>query len=242
MVVLDEYGDLVYNCKDIALPVVALAQKARAAGIHLLIATQRPTTDVITGTIKANLATRVSLSAASSNDSVVVLDEGGAEKLLGNGDMLVKSPLVSRVGLVRLQGCLIKTKEIVQVVSYLREHYKTDYDPNFLDLEDHSSEPSNVILTEGPAINSEDSDEAKYQSIKGWASTQEYVSMSKIQRECGVGFNRAGRIVKRLQEEGVLSDKSDIPSRGFKVINGESRFYESDPFPTSEEVTTKDED
>ena len=241
LVVLDEYGDLVYNCKDIALPTVALAQKARAAGIHLLIATQRPTTDVITGTIKANLNTRVSLSAASVNDSVVIVDEGGAEKLLGNGDMLVKSPLVSRVGLVRLQGCLIKTKEIVQVVSYLKEHYKTDYDPNFMDLEEHN-EPSNVITMEGPSINSEDSDEAKYQSIKGWASTQEYVSMSKIQRECGVGFNRAGRIVKRLQDEGVLATTSEQPSRGFKVINGEDRFYESDPFPTSEELKTKDED
>ncbi len=219
IVVLDEYADLVDTCKDISQPVVSIAQKARAAGIHLLISTQRPSTNVITGVIKGNLPTHVALMTSSYIDSMTIIGEGGAETLLGKGDMLVQSPLVSRVGVTRLQGCFVQNKEIVRIVGYLKEHYDTNYDERFLDLVDHSKEVANSMIASGDiAQELGDSDEEKYQSIKEWTLTQKFVSMSRIQRECSVGFNRAGRIFKRLQMEGIVSTEVDGTSKGCRVL------------------------
>ena len=217
--VLDEYADLVDNCKEISQPVVSIAQKARSAGIHLLISTQRPSTNVITGVIKGNLPTHVALMTSSYTDSMTIIGEGGAEKLLGKGDMLVQSPLVSRVGVTRLQGCFIQNKEIVHIVNYLKEHYETHYDPNYLDLVDHSKEPTVNVLAPGEVEKETNAEEEnKYQSIKEWAMTQQFVSMSRIQRECSVGFNRAGRFFIRLQKEGIVSTEQDGSSKGCRVL------------------------
>lgn len=219
IVVLDEYADLVDNCKEISSPVVQIAQKARAAGIHLLISTQRPSTNVITGVIKGNLPTHVALMTSSYTDSMTILGEGGAEKLLGKGDMLVQSPLVSRVGVTRLQGCFIQNKEIVRVVGYLREHYETIYDENYLDLEDHSKIAAANAINSGEVIKEADAaEEEKYQSIKELVQTQEFISISKIQREYGVGFNRAGRFFLRLQREGIVSTEQDGTTKGCRVL------------------------
>ena len=219
LAVLDEYADLTDNCKELMGPVQSLTQKARAAGIHLMIATQRPSVNVITGTIKANLSTRVCLMAASSQDSMVVLDQGGAEDLLGNGDMLVKSPLVSRSGPARLQGCYIKGKEIAHVTAYLKEHYEVNYDPKFLNLEEKMEEGANELIgSEKFANDAADSDEEKYQAIKDYVMGLDYVSMSKIQRDCGVGFNRAGRVIRRLQEEGIVAPVAESAAKGNKVL------------------------
>ncbi len=240
LAVLDEYADLNDNCKELAGPVQSLCQKARAAGIHLMIATQRPTVNVITGTIKANLSTRVALSAASGQDSMVVLDQYGAEDLMGNGDMLVKSPLVSRSGPMRLQGCYIKGKEIMHVVSYLKENYETIYEPKFLNLEEKMNEGASEYLgSEKFQSDAVDSDEEKYQSIKEWVMSLDYVSMSKIQRECGVGFNRAGRIFKRLQEEGVVASTAEAAARGNKVLVNDKFYDGGDNIVTSSEQEIK---
>lgn len=237
VVVLDEYADLVDTCKEISQPVVSIAQKARAAGIHLLISTQRPSTNIITGVIKGNLPTHVALMTAGYVDSTVIIGEGGAEKLLGKGDMLVQSPLVSRQGVTRLQGCFIQNKEIVHIVGYLKEHYETNYDENFLDLVDHSKEVASQMVASGEVEKEADAaEEARYQSIKEWVLTQEFVSMSKIQRECSVGFNRAGRFFKRLQAEGVVSTQIDGTSKGCRVI-GHGDYYNGD----SDNVVTSDE-
>lgn len=219
IVVLDEYADLVDTCKEISQPVVSIAQKARAAGIHLLISTQRPSTNVITGVIKGNLPTHVALMTSSYTDSMTILGEGGAEKLLGKGDMLVQSPLVSRVGLTRLQGCFIQNKEIGHIVGYLKEHYETNYDENYMDLVDHSKEVGQQMVASG-AVEKEanDAEEERYQSIKEWVMCQEFVSMSKIQRECAVGFNRAGRFFTRLQKEGIVSTVQDGTTKGCQVL------------------------
>ena len=228
IVVLDEYADLVDTCKDISLPVVSIAQKARAAGIHLLISTQRPSTNIITGVIKGNLPTHVALMTAGYVDSNVIIGEGGAEKLLGKGDMLVQSPLVSRQGVTRLQGCYIQNKEIGNIVGYLKEHYDTFYDENYLDLVDHSKEAGQAMVASGEVEKEADAaEEARYQSIKEWVLTQEFVSMSKIQRECSVGFNRAGRFFKRLQQEGVVSTEVDGTSKGCRVL-GHGEYYSND--------------
>lgn len=238
LAVLDEYADLIDTSKDLSKPVVSIAQKARAAGIHLLIATQRPSTNVITGTIKANLATRVALMTANYVDSMTIIGEGGAEKLLGKGDMLVQSALVSRVGTIRLQGCFVNNKEINRVVTYLKDHYKTEYDPNFMDLVDHSKEAGQAYVASGEIMEGiEDEEEAAYQSIKEWTMCQVSVSISKIQRECGVGFSRAGRFFIRMQKEGIVSYEKDPVTKGCFVLKVD-KFSEAGRPVSSEEQSS----
>ena len=210
MIFFDEYADIVDQCKEISMPVVSIAQKARACGIHLSIATQRPSTNVVTGVIKANLPTHVALMMASSVDSMTIIGEGGAEKLIGKGDMLVQSPLVSRVGVVRLQGCFIHRQEISRVVGYLKEHYETVYDEKYLNLEQETEQATNEYAN-SPEFKEAagNTEEERYQAIKEWVLTQEYMSISRIQRECAVGFNRAGRFFLRLQSEGVVGTETE---------------------------------
>lgn len=212
--VLDEYADLVDTCKEISMPVVALAQKARACGIHLMLCTQRPSTNVVTGIIKANLPTHVALMSSNVQDSITIIGEGGAEELLGKGDMLVQSPLVSRVGVTRLQSCFIDRKEIMAIVKELKSKYETYYDEKFLNLEAKktASEATTEYQDSG-----DDDEETRYQGIKDWVMAQEYMSMSKIQRECAVGFNRAGRFFSRLQKEGIVALEADS-NKGCRVL------------------------
>ena len=220
VVFIDEFADLADTCKGIDESVVRLAQKARAAGIHLIIATQRPTTDVITGTIKANLPTRVALSVGSVTDSMTILGQGGAEQLAGHGDMLVDCSKVLRNGLIRAQGCFVDNKEIKAVADFIRAQLPPMYDERFLDLIDHEAEQK-AAEAEGPskaelrAAQGED----LYQMIKKDIMTKEYTSISKIQRTYGVGFPRAGKIFARLQQEGIVAEASEANnSKGCRVL------------------------
>ncbi len=217
VIFFDEYADMVDQCKEISMPVVSIAQKARACGIHLCIATQRPSTNVVTGVIKANLPTHVALMMASYTDSMTIIGEGGAEKLIGKGDMLVQSPLVSRIGCVRLQGCFIHRQEISRVVGYLKEHYETHYDEKFLNLEEEATQAANEYMNTPEFKEHGNTEEDRYQSIKEWVMTQEFMSISRIQRECGVGFNRAGRFFLRLQSEGVVGNETE-GNKGCRVM------------------------
>lgn len=236
IVFLDEYADLVDSCKEISNPVVVIGQKARACGIHLLIATQRPSTNVITGTIKGNLPTHIALMTASTVDSCTIVGEGGAEKLLGKGDMLVQSPLVSRVGMVRLQSCFIQRKDMLYVVNYLKEHYETRYNEKFLNLEEASREAGMAMVASGEVEASMDpAEEARYQDIKNWVMTQAYMSMSRIQRDCSVGFNRAGRFFNRLQKEGIVSTETEA-NRGCRVIASLDSSNDLSDLPCSDEL------
>ena len=241
MVFFDEYADMVDQCKEISMPVVSIAQKARACGIHMCIATQRPSTNVVTGVIKANLPTHVALMMASAVDSMTIIGEGGAEKLIGKGDMLVQSPLVSRVGVVRLQGCFIHRTEISRVVGYLKEHYPTVYDEKYLNLaqeaEVAASEYANTPEFKESQGNSE---EERYQAIKEWVMTQEFMSISRIQRECSVGFNRAGRFFLRLQKEGVVSEETT--NKGCPVLASGSRFGEETTVTSDEQTSFRSDD
>ncbi len=221
IILFDEYADCVDTCKDISQPVVRIAQKARAAGIHMCIATQRPSVNIVTGTIKANLPTHCALMCSNSQDSQTILNEGGAEKLLGKGDMLVQSPLVSRVGCVRLQSPYVTNTEINAVVDYLKERYPTNYDPEYdtviEEAQNAAMQQINVPNINASGLNDE---EAKYQAIKDWTTAQDYVSMSRIQREFSMGFNRAGKIFKRLQDEGYVAAQPDSASssKGCRVL------------------------
>lgn len=228
VVIVDEYADLVDTCKDIKQPVVSIAQKARAAGIHMLIATQRPSTNVIDGVIKGNLPTRVALAVASYTDSMTILGLGGGEKLLGKGDMLVQSPLVSRNGAVRLQGCYIQNKEIARIVGYLKEHYECVYDPKFCNLEQNATQAAGQVIGSPEFLEAQgNSEEDKYQAVKEWVMANKYMSMSRIQREMSVGFNRAGRFFKRLQDEGIVGYNTE-GNRGCPVLVHDD-FYEGSP-------------
>lgn len=237
---IDEFADLVDTCKEVSGYVSRIAAKSRACGIHLFIATQRPSSNIITGTIKSNLPTHIALMCGSFTDSTTIINVSGAEKLLGKGDMLVQCPLISRVGLSRLQGCYIDSQEIIRIVDYLKSKYQTEYNPDFLDLVDHSKEEGQAIVSGGfYSSNNGNEEDAKYNSIKEWVMSQEYTSMSKIQRECSVGFNKAGRIFKRLQEEGIVSSTSD-GAKGSKVlVHGDNARYDdgSNDFATSDELT-----
>ena len=233
MIFFDEYADMVDQCKEISMPVVSIAQKARACGIHLCIATQRPSTNVVTGVIKANLPTHVALMMASYTDSMTIIGEGGAEKLIGKGDMLVQSPLVSRIGCVRLQGCFIHRQEISRVVGYLKEHYETHYDEKFLNLEEEATQAASDYMSTPEFKERGDSEAERYQSIKEWVMSQEFMSISRIQRECGVGFNRAGRFFLRLQSEGVVGNETE-GNKGCRVLI-------QDKFGSENEVVTSDE-
>lgn len=218
VVIVDEYGDLVQSNKEIAQPIVAIGQKARACGIHLLIATQSPTTNIITGIIKSNLPTHIALCAANSTQSVAMLGEGGAEALLGRGDMLVQSPIISRVGLVRLQGCFIQKRETSRVVGYLKEHYETLYEDRFSNLEESQEIEGQGLPIAGVVTPSSDAlEEKKYQGIKAWVMSNQFMSMSRIQGECNVGFNRARRFFTRLQQEGIVSKETE-GNRGSRVL------------------------
>ena len=215
VVFIDEYADLIETCKELRTPVVRIVQKARAAGIHMVIATQRPSVNVIDGVIKANVATRVALMCASFNDSMTVIGEGGAEKLLGNGDMLIDCPIISRAMKPRVQGCYVSEAEIMRVCDFLREHYQPQFDPVFLNLQPVVEEKP-FDEPEVAKIDKSQTDEEAYQRIKEDATHREYFSISYITRTYGMGYSRAGKMFTRLQKEGIVALSGD--ARGCKVL------------------------
>ncbi|NLB49108.1 MAG: hypothetical protein GX813_04665 [Erysipelotrichia bacterium] len=202
-----------------------------------MISTQRPSTNVVTGVIKANLPTHVALMTASSVDSMTIIGEGGAEKLIGKGDMLVQSPLVSRVGVMRLQGCFIHRNEISRVVGYLKQHYPTQYNEKFLNLTDKAEQAASDYSNTPQLKEGGNTEEDRYQAVREWVMTQEYMSISRIQRECAVGFNRAGRFFLRLQSEGIVAKESE-GNRGCRVLMQDKFVQDSDEVVTSDELTT----
>ena len=216
VVFIDEYADLVEEVKDIKTPVVRIAQKARAAGIHLVIATQRPSVNVIDGVIKANVSTRVALMVASQVDSISIINQAGAEALLGNGDMIVDCSLVSRSLKPRVQGCFVDVPEINRVCDFLRNHYPEQYDPEFLDLEERDETPATSDAPDVGVIDKEMAEEQLYELIKEQIVERDYCSISYIQRTYGVGFPKAGRLFNKLINDGYVARGGD--ARGSKVL------------------------
>ncbi|HBM70777.1 MAG TPA: hypothetical protein DD377_05465 [Firmicutes bacterium] len=244
VVFVDEYADLVDAEKSISEYILRLAQKARAAGIHLFIATQRPDVKIITGTIKSNLPVRVALSMANAIDSGTILGQGGAEDLAGRGDMLVDCTLIAKKDFVRCQCPLVENKEIMAVADYIRGQQKVAYNDTFLDLTDTESpiENNGEGYVPSTAELKAASQEEKYQMIKSAVMAREYTSISQIQRDYGVGFPRAGKIFSRLQAEGIVAKNGDAPttSRGCPVIkhSEEKPSSSSNPGSLSQSETT----
>lgn len=228
---IDEFADIVGECKDIMEYVNVLAAKARSCGIHVIVATQRPDVKVITGTLKSNLACRVALTVSKSVDSVTILGEGGAESLYGYGDMLIDCQELSKREFVRAQGCLTSLREGRKVCDFIRAQLPPDYDKDFLDLEDHDDDGPEIRdggyapiqqMQAGPtpAEIRNASNEEKYVYIRSAIMGRDTCSISMIQREFEVGFPRAGKILARLQKEGVVAPPSDSPnsSKGCRVL------------------------
>ncbi|MDA0667705.1 MAG: DNA translocase FtsK 4TM domain-containing protein [Planctomycetota bacterium] len=191
VIVIDELADLMMTAKkEVETAIARIAAKARAAGIHLIVATQRPSTDVVTGLIKANLPVRVSFRVNTGIDSRVVLDEGGAECLLGNGDFLYRPP--GSAVLVRGQGAFVSTKEVNDVCDHLRRHGKPEF------LED-------LIQMKGPAAGSSgEVDDPMYDEAVRVILQSGRGSASLIQRALSVGYTRASRLIDIMTEQGVL--------------------------------------
>lgn len=214
VVVIDEYADLMAVVpKDVELSIARLAQKARASGIHLVLATQRPSTDVVTGTIKANFPSRISFRVASSVDSKTILDRTGADRLLGNGDMLFHS--AGFMSLKRLQGAFISDGEIERVVSFLKAQGEPEYDERILQAQE--LDPSTGEL---PGMNGE-SDEAGqlYDQAVRLVSEKGEASISLIQRHLKIGYNRAATLMEQMEKEGVVAPATGASKRRAVLVN-----------------------
>ena len=222
--VIDEFADLIEQNKNVNSSVLRIASKARSAGIHLIVATQRPDAKVISGTIKANLGVRVALTVASQIDSQTIIGRAGAEELCGKGDMLIDCINISKQ-LIRAQGCFVNRPESNNVTNFITEQMEQDFDPNFLDLTDHSAESNELEIdynATGPsrAEMKANSDEDLYREICRTVINEDYMSISKIQRLFPIGFNRAGKFFARLQEDGIISKTNDsqFSNKGHKVL------------------------
>lgn len=193
IIIIDELSDLMMiSAQEVENYICRLAQMARACGIHLIIATQRPTVDVITGTIKANIPSRISFAVSSQTDSRTILDMGGAEKLLGKGDMLFYPSSSTKP--LRIQGAFISDKEVEDVVHYIRNFYDPNYDEEIL---------SEIQSTVPEGIEAQETDELINEAIE-LVSQEGHASVSLLQRRLRVGYARAGRIIDQLESMGIV--------------------------------------
>ncbi|MSP18886.1 MAG: DNA translocase FtsK [Bdellovibrionales bacterium] len=209
VIVIDEYADLMAVVpKDVELSIARLAQKARASGIHLVIATQRPSTDVVTGTIKANFPSRISFRVASSVDSKTILDRTGADRLLGSGDMLFHS--AGFTSLKRMQGAFISDSDIERVVEHLKAQGGPEYDERVLQSLENAElgENAGSYSGEGTAEEARLFDEAvRLVTEKGEAS------ISLVQRHLRIGYNRAATLIEQLEKEGIVGPSTGASKR-----------------------------
>ncbi len=218
VLIIDEFADMVNQDKTVTSDIVRLASKARSAGIHMIVATQRPSADVISGLIKSNIPTRVALSVKDGTNSKIILDELGAENLLGHGDMLVSGNAVSKNGLLRVQSPLILGEEIRSVIAYLKNTYPYQYDEEFLNIVQKAQQAKETSDTDAYINSYKQHSDSLYEEVKEFAFNRETVSISVIQRTFSIGFARAGKLFDMLVNDGIVESVSSIPSRGNKVL------------------------
>lgn len=206
VVIVDELADLMMVAsKEVEDAIIRLGQKARAAGIHMILATQRPSVDVISGLIKANVPSRVAFAVSSGTDSRTILDENGAEKLLGRGDMLFKP--IDENHPVRLQGSFISDDDVERIVTFIKDQASADYDESF-----DPGEVSENDFGGGSSANGASSEgDPLFEEAKALVLETQKASASMIQRRLSVGFNRATRLMEELEEAGVIG-----PAEGTK--------------------------
>ncbi len=211
VIVIDEFADLMMVAsKDVDTAVARLAQKARAAGLHLILATQRPSVDVITGVIKANFPSRIALQVASQIDSRTIMGQPGAETLLGNGDMLFSD---RGTKLKRIQGAFLSDDEVHRVVEFLKLQAKPVYDMNILTAREDED-------GEGAAAADDFHDELYDQAVAIVADTRQ-ASVSFIQRRLQIGYNRSARMVEQMERDGIVGPSNGIKPREVLAPRGE---------------------
>jgi S-DNA-T family DNA segregation ATPase FtsK/SpoIIIE len=202
VIVIDELADLMLTApKDVESSIQRLAQKARASGIHLVLATQRPSVDVITGVIKANLPCRSSFKVFSRGDSRTILDCIGAERLLGKGDMLFLKPGSTR--LQRIQGAFLDDQEVVRMVDAVKSDGEPDYDEEAIGWieEEYQRVGANDKGVEGFPM---DDDDPKWDEAIAIAQSHGQISASFLQRSMKIGYNRAARMVEAMERQGLV--------------------------------------
>ena len=209
--IIDELADLMLvAAKDVEDSIMRITQMARAAGIHLIVATQRPSTDVITGVVKANIPSRISFAVSSSIDSRTILDQTGAEKLLGKGDMLFK-PMGENVP-IRIQGAFVSDEELQKIVDYTISQQKANYDHSLTEDKSGSENGDNTKYDDGYE-SKEEYDDPLYNDIVDFAMEFGKISASLIQRKYRIGYNRAARIVDLLEERGIIGPQNGSKPR-----------------------------
>tara|TARA_Y100001933_G_scaffold162382_1_gene160699 strand:- start:68 stop:2347 length:2280 start_codon:yes stop_codon:yes gene_type:complete len=214
VVVIDEFADMMMIVgKKVEQLIARIAQKARAAGIHLILATQRPSVDVITGLIKANIPTRISFQVSSKVDSRTILDQGGAEQLLGHGDMLYLPPGTAMP--VRVHGAFVSDDEVHRVVSDWKARGEPDYRSDVLTGGD--DEP--FLPLEGNGSGGAEQDDALYDEAVAFVLESRRASISAVQRKLRIGYNRAARLIEAMEEAGVVTPMNSNGSREVLVPN-----------------------
>jgi S-DNA-T family DNA segregation ATPase FtsK/SpoIIIE len=215
VIIIDELADLMMvSPREVENAICRLAQLARAAGIHLVLATQRPSVDVITGLIKANIPSRISFAVASMVDSRTILDMGGAEKLLGRGDMLYYPSGEPKP--VRIQGTFISEQEVERVVDFVKKDATPDYSEQILE----------EIKENKSAIDDEEYDDDMLPRAIEIAYENGTISTSQLQRKLRLGYSRAGRIIDEMEERGIISGPDGSKPR--KVLMNRSDLGELD--------------
>jgi DNA segregation ATPase FtsK/SpoIIIE, S-DNA-T family len=203
VVIIDELADLMLTVgHEIEESITRLAQKARAAGIHLILATQRPSVDVITGLIKANFPARISFQVTSGTNSRTILDSVGAERLLGEGDMLFLPPGTARV--IRLHGAFVSDQDVHRVVDFIKRQEQPRYEMTLLEGEDEEDADGDDV---------EDFSDELYDLAVAQVTEHRQASISWLQRRLRVGYNRAARMIERMEREGVVSAPSGAKGR-----------------------------
>ena len=204
IIIIDELADLMMvAAKEVEASICRLAQLARAAGIHLIIATQRPSVDVITGLIKANIPSRIAFAVSSGTDSRTVLDTVGAEKLLGKGDMLFRSVDMNKP--LRIQGAFISDKEVEHIVTFIKENSSPNYDESIINKIETSTKSNDNM--------SSDSSDELTEDVIAFLVKKGKASTSMIQRQFRIGYNRAARIIEELEDRGIVSSENGSKQR-----------------------------
>ena len=231
VIIIDELADLMMvAAKDVEDAICRLAQMARAAGMHLVIATQRPSVDVITGIIKANIPSRIAFSVSSQVDSRTILDSAGAEKLLGKGDMLFYPSGAPKP--VRIQGAFISDKEVENIVKFLKKDGETQYDEDIIESIEKSGEPEKAAVEDEEE---DDTDPLLDEAIDLVVETGQ-ASTSFIQRRFKVGYARAGRIIDQMEQRGIISGYQGSKPR--EVLMSKERWQELKMAPADSQVST----
>ena len=230
VVVIDELADLMMvAARDVEALIVRIAQKARAVGIHLILATQRPSVDVITGLIKANVPARIAFTVASQVDSKTIIDKAGAEKLLGQGDMLLLTADMPKAK--RVQGALITDEETNKVTDFIRDQREPNYDDEVVSQPVQLNGRGGVVSDGGSAV-----DDPMYKEAVSVVVESRKASTSYLQRRLQVGYGRASRFIDTMEEQGIVgpakgSRPRDVLIDSMDSVSGQEESYE----PESEE-------